>query len=102
MVIFVVFVVVKVLCPVPCNPHFQNPACGPEYHPLDEMSQHFMCEALGLQIIRPNEVVPGGPEVNLTRPNLIRHIHDDSNSLFRSFSFYITGLEHGHTPKQNH
>ena len=39
---------------------------------------------------------PGGPDVDLKRPNRLKSIEGDGNCLFRTFSFILTGSENQH------
>lgn len=78
--------------------HTHVPQFPFKYFPVDEIWQRFMCLSLGLNFVRSNGIVPGGPDVRLEAPGEIRHIGADGNCLFRSFSFIITGSEEQHMP----
>ena len=68
------------------------------YHPVDEQWQRLACARVGLDFIRKFDVTPGGPEVDLTPPN-VRTLKDtagDGNCLFRALSYVITGSECQH------
>ena len=53
---------------------------------------------MGLQFHGKNRVRPGGPNVSLTPPDMrtIKRIMGDSNCLFRSLAYIITGSEDQH------
>ena len=54
------------------------------------------CARLGLKFVRANECEPGGPDVVLKPPTLLKHIAKDRNYLFRSLSYGVTGSEGQH------
>ena len=66
------------------------------YNPVDVKWQQRACRAMGLEYCGPNGVTPGDPDVSLTPPRKFRRIEGDSNCLFRSLSFIITGSEEQH------
>ena len=41
------------------------------YYPGDEQWQRNACSIMGLRFVKANGVVPGGPNVPLTRPNRV-------------------------------
>ena len=67
------------------------------YNPLNEAVQHDICARLGLKFVRANECEPGGADVVLKPPTLLKSIGKDGNCLFRSLSYAITGSESQHS-----
>ena len=66
------------------------------YNPLNEVVQRDICACLGLKFVRANECEPGGPDVVLKPPTLIKRIAKDGNCLFRALSYAVTGFESQH------
>ena len=60
-----------------------------KYNPGDEQWQRNACSTLGLVYMG----TPGGPDVDLKRPDRLKSIEGDGNCLFRTFSFILTGSE---------
>ena len=54
--------------------HVDIPEYPFKYFPVDEMCQRYMCRITDLNFIRPNGVVPGGPDVRLAAPDQITSI----------------------------
>ena len=82
---------------------FKVPPCpilpNRRYNPLNEAVQRDICACLGLKFVRTNECEPGGSDVVLKPPKLLKSIGKDGNCLFPSLSYAVTGSEsqHSHT-----
>ncbi len=60
-----------------------------------------MCAELHLNCIASNEITPGGHDIVLTDPVFLKSIRGDSNCMFSSFSYIITGSEDQHSRVQD-
>ena len=65
---------------------------------MSEQWQHNACTTLSLQFVILNRFIrPGDPNVDVRPQNNIKHIREDGNCLFHSFSYIITVSEEQHT-----
>ena len=64
---------------------------------VDEQWKHNACTTLSLEFVILNRLIrPDDPNVDVRPQNNIKHIREDGNCLFRSFSYIITGSEEQH------
>jgi len=52
------------------------------YHPIDDDWQHRLRERLVLVYYWLNGVIPGGPAILLTLPNMFKSVFGDGNCLY--------------------
>ena len=66
------------------------------YNPFSEAVQRDICARFGLKFGCADECEPGGPDVVLKPPTLIKRIAKDGNCLFHALSYALTGSESQH------